>query len=86
MIKEYKGLVVFTASWCSPCQNLKNMLHENEIPFKEVDIDTYPEVAKEFSVRTLPTVFVSDGEGSFQSTSARDLKTLSSYISEGWDG
>lgn len=61
--------VVFTASWCGPCQNLKETLNHPSVKeylngFKvyEVDVDKNPEIAKEYGVKSIPAYFVIDGD------------------------
>ena len=55
----------FTASWCAPCKVmatiLESMKDEINIPIEVVDIDVFPEIAKEYFVRGVPTlVLVND--------------------------
>ena len=57
-----KELLVFGSSWCSSCQNLKKMLQSNGISYTEIDIDVNPEMAQEYSVRSLPTSIIVDRE------------------------
>lgn len=76
-----KELIVFSASWCAPCQNLKNMLIDGEVVFTEVDIDTYPEEAMRWGVRSIPTVQISiAGERSVVKT--RVLKEIKALLVE----
>lgn len=54
-------LVVFSASWCPPCVNLKKMLKEQpkqleNFSIRVLDIDEHPDAAKTHSVTRLPTV------------------------------
>jgi thioredoxin-like negative regulator of GroEL len=53
-------LVVVSASWCQPCQQLKARLKAAQIPFKVADIDSTPggRLAEELGVATVPAVFV----------------------------
>jgi len=47
----------FTASWCGPCQRMKPVIKEVEktgLKFTTVDIDKFPDVAKKFSVTSIP--------------------------------
>jgi thioredoxin 1 len=66
-IEGFKGklVVLFSASWCKPCQSLKPPLAtiEAEYPkltFVMIDVDKHPEVATKYSVRGVPTVLFLD--------------------------
>jgi len=58
-------LTVYSAFWCPDCRVAKRFLHEHNIPFKEIDIETTPgaaeEVIKRTGKRAIPQ-FVIDGE------------------------
>ena len=55
-----KKLVIFSAHWCNPCQQLKKTLQNVDlgIPVETVDIDTDPTATSEFDVRGVPTVLL----------------------------
>lgn len=57
-------LLRFTASWCGPCKALAANLEKsnNTFPIEVVDIDVYPDVAKQYGVRGVPTLIKLDGE------------------------
>lgn len=53
----------FTASWCAPCKMLAPVIKSLEsdftdVTFETVDIDSSPEVAQEYHVRSVPTVVI----------------------------
>ena len=53
----------FTAPWCSPCRMLSPMFKQMEhdmpnITFETIDVDTSPELASEYGVRSVPTVLI----------------------------
>jgi thioredoxin 1 len=53
----------FTASWCAPCKMLAPVIKSLEpafpdVTFETVDIDSSPEVASEYHVRSVPTVVI----------------------------
>ena len=52
----------FTASWCKPCKDLaKNILKSNiKLPIEVIDIDLNPELAKEYGIRSVPTLIMLD--------------------------
>lgn len=53
-------LLVFSAPWCHGCKVLKKNLEENNIPFKEVNVDEdkNSELVTKWSIRGLPTILV----------------------------
>ena len=57
-------LTVYTASWCRDCRDAKRFLKDNNIPFKEIDIEATPgaadEVLRNVGKRAIPQ-FVIDG-------------------------
>jgi len=57
------SLVKFAATWCGPCKVLSRTLDKvtPEFPtvnFQEVDVDDHPELAKDYKIRSVPTVIV----------------------------
>jgi thioredoxin 1 len=63
IIRNGIAVVQFTASWCAPCKKLSPILQELEndnpgIKFLTCSIEDYPEVAKEFNMKSIPTVIV----------------------------
>lgn len=56
--------LVFTKSGCSACLNVKKLLKENNISFKEIDTDTSDgwELANSFGVQALGEVYLDSGE------------------------
>jgi thiol-disulfide isomerase/thioredoxin len=60
-----QNLYIFTAGWCAPCKKLKTMLYNDiDIPkwydVSMIDIDEFPELAKKYSVKVLPTTLLLD--------------------------
>ena len=57
-----KRVLRFTASWCGPCKGLAMTLDEidSSLPMEVIDIDVHPEVAKEYGVRSVPTLVMLD--------------------------
>lgn len=47
-------MIVYSADWCSYCKKLKNLLDDNFINYKVIDVDTLPK----FEFKTIPQVFI----------------------------
>ena len=58
-------ITVYTAAWCPDCREAKRFLTKNNLPYKEVDIESTPgavdEIVKRTGKRAIPQ-FVIDGE------------------------
>lgn len=69
-------LLYFTASWCGPCQMMKQQTWPNPLvqqaleryAFTTVDVDAEPEIAKKWAVRAMPTYVIVDSSGSHELT------------------
>lgn len=58
-----RRVLKFSASWCNPCKNLAKTLEtvETSVPIHEIDIDDNQEQAREFGIRSVPTLVMLDG-------------------------
>jgi mycoredoxin len=58
-------VIVYSAPWCPDCREAKRFLTQNNVPYKEINIETTPgaadEVVKRTGKRAIPQ-FVIDGE------------------------
>lgn len=57
-----KNLVIYSASWCGPCGQLKKTLQSIDlgVPVSIIDVDADPVSASENSIRGVPTLLLFD--------------------------
>jgi thioredoxin 1 len=80
-----KKVIRFTASWCKPCEALKEILTfvETTVPIEVVDIDENSEIAIEYGVRSVPTmVMVEDNVVLKTSVGLKSKQQLEAWINE----
>lgn len=59
-------VVDFYATWCGPCKRLSPMLDDlagpltNSVKFYKVDVDKYPNLARQFDIQGVPTLLFFD--------------------------
>lgn len=60
-----KKLIYFSAPWCGPCKQLGPIMEEvaQQATVQKVNVDTSPELASYYGVRSIPTVVLVDGMG-----------------------
>ena len=61
-------VVHFSAPWCAPCERVRRVVSQvcgdlGGVAHVEIDMDANPAAARRFSVLSLPTTFIFDGEG-----------------------
>lgn len=69
-------MLLYSASWCQPCKQLKKMLDENNIEYTTIDIDADPEVARAAGVRGIPTLVNAAGERRVGAITLAQVKEL----------
>jgi len=60
-----KTVIKMGASWCRPCLQLKPIFYEaiqeiDDIKVVEVDVDTCPDIASNYKVKSIPTIIIVD--------------------------
>jgi thioredoxin 1 len=80
-------LVKFGAEWCAPCKRLDPVLEElsNEVNFSimKVDVEKCPDIAQQFEVMSIPTMFVLHNGGIIgRKIGAYDKSEIVAWIEE----
>ena len=57
------SLVKFAATWCAPCKTMAVTIKRIQpefsmVNFHEIDVDDHPNLAKDYKIRSVPTVIV----------------------------
>ena len=70
--------LLFSASWCGPCQTLKPVMEQvsKTIPVTKIDVDTDAQTVSDYGVRSVPTVIlIKDGREVKRFTGVQPLNT-----------
>lgn len=66
ILKSFNGVLVvdFFANWCGPCkmlapvmEELSNQYDASQVKILKVDVDQAPELAGEYGIVSIPTIF-----------------------------
>ena len=70
--------LLFSASWCGPCQPLKPGMEQvsKTIPVTKIDVDTDAQTVSDYGVRSVPTVvLIKEGREVKRFTGVQSLNT-----------
>ena len=65
-MKDKRGIIYFSAPWCEPCRLLGPVmdgLATEGISIKKVNIDYDVSLTKEYNVKSVPTLILTDRSG-----------------------
>jgi thiol-disulfide isomerase/thioredoxin len=79
-----RKFLLFSATWCKPCETLKNSLKllPEEIEVQEIDTTEDPESARKYAIRALPTFIKLNDEGNevARKVGALDFTLLHEFV------
>ena len=82
------NIIKLGADWCAPCSATDKLLTEAGINYTKVDIDKEPEVAAKFNIRSIPQIFVMNGDTKISQISGLPTKVqiveLKKISDEAW--
>ena len=60
-----KTVIKFSAGFCQPCKQLKPIFDEviqeiDDIKVVEVNVETHPDIASNYKVKSIPTIIIVD--------------------------
>lgn len=80
-------LVDFFATWCGPCRMLSPVLesvsedYEDKVKFVKLDVDEASDIAKDYSVMSIPTlIIIKNGEEVAKTVGALGAEALEEWI------
>lgn len=53
---------IFGAEWCGNCKTAKQFLDAQGVAYEYIDIDQFPAIAQENTIRSLPTMITEAGD------------------------
>lgn len=55
-----KQILYFSSTWCGPCRTFKPVMEslQSEMSIQFIDVDSSPQTATKFNVRSVPTTIV----------------------------
>ena len=74
--------ILFTATWCSPCKNLKEYASKHDINFSEVydiDSDAGQEMSAKHGIRGVPTSILLDGSKEVDRMVGFDMNKIANF-------
>lgn len=80
-IKKEKILVDFYADWCGPCKMMGTVLETMDANILKVNVDNYPEIAKQFGIMSIPTLMIfEDGKAIAKNVGFMTKEDLTEFL------
>ena len=80
-IKKGKILVDFYADWCGPCKMMGTGLETMDANSLKVNVDNYPEIAKQFGIMSIPTLMIfEDGKAIAKNVGFMTKEDLTEFL------
>jgi len=82
-----KTLMKFWAPWCRPCLAMKPVIEEvlgdfNDIEFVDINVDEDPDMAREYSIRTIPALVLKEGDRVEKLIGSVSTKQVKDFLSK----
>lgn len=87
MSNKQSVLIMFKTPWCKPCKTMETVLSDvliefNNIKFININVDEEPDMAREYHVRTVPTLILEDGNKVERLIGSANIKQVKSFLSK----
>jgi len=87
MDNDSTTLFEFWAPWCMPCRAMKPIVKKvlaglNGIELIDINVDENPDMAREYNIRTIPTLILKKGEQVERLTGTASSEQLKEFLSK----
>jgi thioredoxin 1 len=87
MLDEQIILMAFKAPWCIPCKTMEPVIKEalcgfNNVRFSIIDVDKEPDLAREYCIRTIPTLVLKDGDRVEKLVGSASIEQVKDFLSK----